>query len=148
MTPYIPANDKLRKGMPFFRFITGYFPRAIREMMNVSVVNNVRYNPDRDPADINWARGKSNDQVGSLTRHLLERYVDGKVFDEVKPEIAEKTGISRVYVLAEAAWRACAALELEIERVEREEAGDATAAAALAKARDDLSQAAAGGVLA
>lgn len=122
MNPYVPANDKLRKGLPFFRFITGYFPRTIREMMKVSVVNNVRYNPDRAPADINWARSKSTDQLGSGVRHLLEREVDGKIFEEVAKDIAEKTGIERVYVLAEAAWRICAACELEIERVEKTEA--------------------------
>lgn len=122
MNPYIPANDKQRKSMPFFRFITGYFPRTIREMMKVSVVNNVRYNPDRDPADINWNRAKSADQLGSGVRHLLEREVDGKIFEEVAKEVAEKTGIERVYVLAEAAWRICAACEQEIERVETTEA--------------------------
>jgi hypothetical protein len=97
-------------------------PRAIREMTKVSVVNNVRYNPDRDPADINWNRAKSKDQLGSMMRHIMDREVDGKIFEEVPKDIAEKTGIDRVYVLAENAWRACAALELEVERVEATEA--------------------------
>ena len=51
-------------------------------------------------------------------RHLLESAVDGKVFEVVDKEIAEKTGIDRIYVLAEAAWRIQAALELEIEKQE------------------------------
>jgi hypothetical protein len=115
---YIPQDDKLRKGLPLWKFVTGYFPKAIREMCKVSVVNNVRYNPEREPTDINWARGKSADQLGSSFRHMMERTVDGKIFDIVPEDIAKQTGIERIYVLAENAWRACAELELEIEREE------------------------------
>lgn len=116
----LPTEDKIRKGLPLLKQI-GYFPKALREITKVSVVNNVRYNPDRDPADINWARGKSTDQMGSAFRHIFEHEFGGVVF-EVVPEAAVKaTGITRVYVLAEAAWRLQAALELEIEKVEAEE---------------------------
>ncbi len=113
-----PADDKQRKAMPIFKLIARYFPKALREVTKVSVVNNVRYNPERDPADINWARGKSPDQLGSLFRHILEREVDGKVFEDVPSDVAKATGVTRIYVLAEAAWRALAALELEIEAEE------------------------------
>ena len=105
-----PADDKARKMLPVFSMLTRYFPKAMREITRVCVANNVRYNPDRDPADINWARGKSPDQLGSAFRHMLERTVDGMVF--------ENTDTGPVYVLAEAAWRLCAALELEIEAQE------------------------------
>jgi hypothetical protein len=116
----LPKDDKLRKGLPLLKQL-GYFAKALREITKVSVVNNVRYNPDRDPADINWNRGKSMDQTGSLFRHLFEHEFGGEVFEEVAPEIAKVTGIDRVYVLAELAWRALAALELEIEAVEESE---------------------------
>lgn len=116
-----PEDDKARKGMPIFKLVTRYFPKALREITKVSVANNVRYNPGRDPFDINWARDKSKDQMGSLFRHMLERTVDGKKFESVPSEFAEKIGYNRVYVLAEAAWRALAALELEIEEVEAEQ---------------------------
>ena len=115
---YLPADDKARKGLPLFKQITRYFPKALREITKVSVVNNVRYNPDREPTDINWNRPLSADQLGSLFRHLLEHEVDGKVFDLVPSDVAKKTGITQVYVLAEAAWRSLAALELEIEKQE------------------------------
>lgn len=117
----LPPDDKLRKGLPLLKQI-GYFPKALREITKVSVVNNVRYNPDRAPADINWNRGKSTDQLGSLFRHLYESAFGGKVFEDVPTEIAEKTGITRIYVLAELAWRANAALELAIEAQEKLEA--------------------------
>lgn len=113
-----PNDDKLRKMLPIWKYLTGYFPKAHREVTKVCVVNNVRYNPDRAPADINWNRGKSMDQLGSGARHMLEAAVDGKVFEAVPADVAKITGIERVYVLAEAMWRIGAELELTIEREE------------------------------
>lgn len=114
-----PKDDKQRKMLPMFRMVTGYFPKALREVTRVCVANNVRYNPDREPADINWARGKSKDQLGSLFRHMVE-YEGGQVYEDLPPEVlaACGPGYERVYVLAEAAWRALAALELCIEAEE------------------------------
>lgn len=113
-----PDDDKARKMLPIFQYFTRYFPKAHREVTKVCVVNNVRYNPDRSPADINWNRSKSPDQLGSAFRHMLESAVDSKVFETVPAEITALTGIEKVYVLAEAAWRIHAELELEIERQE------------------------------
>lgn len=113
-----PSDDKARKMLPIFKYFTGYFPKAHREVTKVCVVNNVRYNPDRAPADINWNRSKSPDQLGSAFRHMAEKAVDGQVFEDVPVDIAEITGIKRVYVLAEAMWRIGAELELEIEKQE------------------------------
>lgn len=114
-----PTDDKARKMLPVFSMITRYFPKAMREITRVCVANNVRYNPERDPTDINWARGKSPDHLGSAFRHMLERTVDGRIFESVDPLVQKATGINSVYVLAEAAWRICAALELEIEHCEQ-----------------------------
>lgn len=130
-------NDKMRKSLVVFRYITRYCPKALREMTKVSVANNVRYNPGRDPTDINWARDKSRDQLGSLFRHIMEREVDGKIFEEIPPEIAAVVGFDKVYVLAEAAWRAVAALELEIETQESRQASVPTGTLALAQAKPD-----------
>jgi len=113
-----PDDDKARKMLPIFDYFTRYFPKAHREVTKVCVVNNVRYNPDRAPNDINWARGKSPNQLGSGFRHMLESAVDGKIFEMVPANIAELTGIEKVYVLAEAMWRIGAELELTIEREE------------------------------
>ena len=114
MTLY-SENDKERKNTPVFKMRTRYFPKALREVTKVCVANNVRYNPDKEPADINWARDKSKDQLGSLDRHITERAVDGKIFEDIDPAIAAKVGYDRIYVMAEAAWRALAQLELDIE---------------------------------
>lgn len=115
--PMFPHEDKLRKMLPVFKQLTRYFPRAFREMTKVSVVNNVRYNPERDANDINWARGKSPHQMDSALKHMME-HADGKVFDEVDPKVAEVTGIPRIYILAQAMWRIGAELELLIEKTE------------------------------
>jgi hypothetical protein len=116
----LPTNDRERKNLPMFKLISGYFPKALREVTRVAVANNVRYNPDRKPADINWNRGKSTDQLGSLFRHMLESATDGLIYEDLPPEVqaACGPGFERVYVLAEAAWRALAALELQIEEQE------------------------------
>lgn len=113
-----PLDDKGRKALPIFKMVTGYFPKGLREVTRVCVANNVRYNPEKAPADIHWARGKSTDQLGSAFRHMLESEVDGLIFEAVSAVVTEATGIERVYVLAEAAWRLLAALELQIEQVE------------------------------
>jgi hypothetical protein len=120
-----PDNDKLRKMLPMFSYVARYFPKAHREVTKVCVVNNVRYSPERKANDINWARTKSPLQLDSAFHHMLEHAVDGKVFEEVPKDAAEATGIERVYILAEAAWRIHAELELTIERVEAEEAEQA-----------------------
>ena len=116
----LPKDDKQRKMLPIFRLVSRYFPKALREVTRVAVANNARYNPGKAPSDINWARGKSTDQMGSLFRHMLEFDVDGLIFEELPPEVqaACGPGFERVYVLAEAAWRALAALELCIEEQE------------------------------
>lgn len=127
-----PKNDKARKALPVFKMICGYFPKALREVTRVCVVNNVRYNPGRPPADINWARGKSTDQLGALYRHITEYQVDGAIFEDVPPEVAAAIGaegFDQVYVLAEAAWRALAALEQCIEEQERKPVAQAAPAA-------------------
>jgi hypothetical protein len=118
--PLFPVDDALRKMLPVYKQLTRYFPRSFREITKVSVVNNVRYNPDRSPNDINWARGKSPHQLDSALKHMME-HADGKIFDMVDPEVAKATGIDRIYILAQAAWRIQAELELLIEKVEREE---------------------------
>ena len=113
-----PTDDVARKMLPVWKMQTRYFPKALREITRVCVANNVRYNPDREPADINWARGKSTDQLGSAYRHMMEAAVDGLVFEAVSEAVTKATGITQVYVLAEASWRLLAALELQIEAVE------------------------------
>lgn len=128
---YLPTDDKERKMLPMFKMITGYFSKALREVTRVCVANNVRYNPGKDPADIHWARGKSKDQLGSSFRHMMEAAVDGKVFED---EVSAADG-KPIYILAENAWRALAALEVAIEEQEAKKVPDIQALNADIKAR-------------
>lgn len=99
----LPTDDKARKMIPLFTFLTQYFPDAILAMVGVSVAGNVQHNPELSPADIKWAREKSRDQMNTAQRHIwdygtgVKRDVDGQ------------------WHLAKAAWRILAQLQLDIE---------------------------------
>ncbi len=103
----LPTEDKARKAIPIFTFLTEYFPDAVLAMVGVSVAGNIQHNPELDPADIRWAREKSRDQLNTAMRHLWDR----------------GTGTERdadgQWHLAKAAWRILAQLQLDIEK-ERE----------------------------
>ena len=100
----LPTDDKSRKLLPIFTFLTEYFPDAILEMVRVSVAGNIQHNPELDPADIHWARGKSMKQMDTAFRHMWDH----------------KRGVSKdvdgQYHLAKAMWRIGAELQLQIEK--------------------------------
>jgi hypothetical protein len=85
-----------RKAQPIVTGVFDYFPLAILAVAEVSNDGNAQHNPGEP---LHWAREKSQDEVNTLARHLLERgEFDGKVRH-----------------LAKAAWRVLAALQKEIE---------------------------------
>lgn len=85
-----------RKAQPIVTGVLDYFPLAILAVAEVSNDGNAQHNPGEP---LHWAREKSQDEVNTLARHLLERgELDGKVRH-----------------LAKAAWRVLAALQKEIE---------------------------------
>jgi hypothetical protein len=103
-TMSLPTEDKARKSLPIFTFLTEYFPDAIIEMVNVCVAGNIQYNKDRAPADIVWDRSKSTNQLDTAFRHLWD-HKRGTVKDA-----------DQMYHLAKTAWRVLAELQLQIER--------------------------------
>jgi len=100
----LPTDDKSRKELPIFKWLTEYFPDAIIACVKVSVAGNIQHNPELDPADIKWARGKSTNQMDTAFRHMWDH----------------KLGVTRdadgQYHLAKAAWRILAELQLQIEK--------------------------------
>lgn len=85
-----------RKAQPIVTGVLDYFPLAILAVAEVSNDGNAQHNPGEP---LHWAREKSQDEVNTAARHLLERGgADGKVRH-----------------LAKAAWRTLAALQKEIE---------------------------------
>ena len=94
----LPTEYKARKDIPLYDGTVGYFPLAFREMARVSMDGNEQHNAGEP---LHWARGKSDDHIDCLGRHLLSR--DG----------VDQDGIME---FAEMVWRGMAALQLHIEK--------------------------------
>ena len=88
------TNAEERKGYPMKRGLLDYFPRALAAVARVSYIGNKQHNPGEP---LHWAKEKSTDHEDCIIRHLMEGELD------------------RV------AWRALAALEMELEGVKEEQ---------------------------
>lgn len=102
----LPTDNAARKALPIFTWLTEYFPDAIIELVKVSVAGNEQHNPGEP---LHWARGKSMNQLDTAFRHM---------WDHKLGEVRDTDG---QYHLAKTAWRALAALQLQIE-ADREKA--------------------------
>jgi len=89
-------NDKERKSTKIFQGVLMYFPNALREVARCSLSSNQQHNGD---APLFWDMNKSKDELGSLTRHLVD-LASGEEYDE-----------DGTLNLAKIAWRALGALE-------------------------------------
>lgn len=94
----LPTDPKARKGIPLYSGVLRYFPDALVEVARCSQAGNDQHNPGQP---LHWAREKSTDHHDCILRHLLEAGT-----------IDASDGIRHS---AKAAWRALAALQLEIE---------------------------------
>lgn len=96
----LPTDDKARKALPLFTFLTEYFLDAFIEVCRVAVLGNEQHNPGQP---LHWAREKSTDQLNTAFRHMLDHKM-GNVKD-----------IDGAYHLAKAIWRLSAELQLRVE---------------------------------
>jgi hypothetical protein len=96
----LPTDDKARKRLQMFTYLMEYFPDAFLAEVEVAVAGNEQHNPGEP---LNWARGKSKDQLNTAFRHL---------WDHAR---GTKKDIDGQWHLAKAIWRLKAQLQLEIE---------------------------------
>jgi hypothetical protein len=94
----LPTDPEERKGIPIVTGVLDYFPLAIAEVAKVSKKGNDQHNPGQP---MHWAREKSTDHEDCIGRHTIERGT------------LDTDGLRHT---AKRAWRALAALELELEQ--------------------------------
>ena len=97
----LPQEDARRKAAPMCRGLLDYFPAALFAVAEHAYRSDRKHNPDApEGSDPHWARDKSSDHFDCIVRHLAER------------------GTDPAYHLRATAWRALAALQEHMERVE------------------------------
>ncbi len=94
-----PKTSAQRKSEPIYSGVLKYFPDAIAAVSRVSKAGNDKHNPGEP---LHWSRGKSNDHLDCVTRHIITP-------EETDPDSGE-------IHLAHAAWRVLAALQLAEEK--------------------------------
>jgi hypothetical protein len=95
--PHLPTEAAARKAIPLYSGLMKYFPDALAAVASLSYQGNLQHNPGQP---LHWSRDKSSDHHDTLMRHLLEAGtvdIDGHLHS------------------TKAAWRALAALQIEIE---------------------------------
>ena len=84
----LPTDSAERKQFPLCAGLLDYFPAALAAVSKHSYMGNEKHNPGQA---LHWSRGKSADHLDALLRHVMERDLEG------------------------AAWRALAALQMQLE---------------------------------
>lgn len=93
----LPTDPKERKAVPIYSGVLKYFPLALAEIARVSKAGNDQHNPGQP---LHWDKSKSTDHHDCIIRHL----VDAGTLDSDGQRHSAKV-----------AWRALAALEVELE---------------------------------
>lgn len=93
----LPVDPKERKDTPIYSGVVKYFPLALAEIARVSKAGNDQHNPGQP---LHWDKTKSTDHHDCIIRHL----VDAGTLDSDGQRHSAKV-----------AWRALAALEVELE---------------------------------
>ena len=95
--PTVPTEATVRKGLPVYSGVLMYFPDAILAIAELSRIGNDQHNPGQP---LHWAKEKSKDHHDCILRHILD---------------AGNLDSDGVRHSAKVAWRALAALQIEIE---------------------------------
>lgn len=92
----LPTDAKERKATPIFSGVVKYFPLALAEVARVSKAGNDQHNPGEP---LHWDKSKSTDHLDCIMRHIA----DAGTMDSDGQRHSAKV-----------AWRALAALEMEL----------------------------------
>ena len=89
--PLLPEDSASRKAIPLCSGVFDYFPAALIRVAQRSKEGNDQHNPGQP---LHHARGKSNDHLDALARHLLERDLVGVAWRALAAlqELEEKNG--------------------------------------------------------
>ena len=98
----LPANAKIRKGIPIYSGFVKYFPLAIAAVAELSYIGNSQHNPGES---LHWDRSKSTDELDAQMRHLVDVAIEGE----------NATDTDNVLHLTKNAWRALAKLQKVLE---------------------------------
>lgn len=93
----LPTDAKERKATPIYSGVIKYFPLALAEVARVSKAGNDQHNPGQP---LHWDKSKSTDHLDCIMRHIA----DAGTMDSDGQRHSAKV-----------AWRALAALEMELE---------------------------------
>jgi len=96
----LPTDAKERKATPIYSGVVKYFPLALAEVARVSKAGNDQHNPGQP---LHWDKTKSTDHLDCVQRHLIE---------------AGSVDTDKMRHTAKMAWRALAALEMELENTQ------------------------------
>lgn len=97
----LPVEAAARKSVPIYSGVLQYFPDAIAYVAKVSWQGNQQHNPGQP---LHWSREKSGDHHDCIARHLVEA--------------GTTDGADGLLHSGKLAWRALAALQLELEAMD------------------------------
>lgn len=98
----LPTDRDARKRIPLFSGLVKYFPDALIGVAEVSFHGNEQHNPGQP---LHWAKEKSKDHEDCIQRHTFDA-------------LMAPTRAERIQHMKNRAWRALAALQIELETPE------------------------------
>jgi hypothetical protein len=97
----LPSDRDARNAIPLWDGLLAYFPDVWAEVAKVSVLGNKQHNLG---AKLHFNREVSTDHLNKVIRHTLD-HGTGNLMDD-----------DGTYHMAKAIWRACAELQVTLER--------------------------------
>lgn len=98
----LPKDAQARKDIPIYLGFVTYFPDAMAAVAELSKIANEQHSPGQP---VHWAKGKSQDELDALLRHLID----------AQSEDRDEEGVLH---MVKVAWRAMANVQRMADRGE------------------------------